>query len=147
MGNQSTKESRPEGSTHVTRFPSQTAPHETASGPNAPEQPDRQRNRQSRFGRGELGLLGLGNSGNSNNREEAPYERRETRQEREARKLERERAAREAEREKSLKEEHVDGGYLVTLGTYTGPEDFGKPVVRQLQVSKHLGTGGGIPSS
>lgn len=65
---------------------------------------------------------------------EPPYERRETRQEREARKLERERAIRAKERERSLKSEHVDGGYLVTLGTYTGPEDFSKPVVRQLQV-------------
>lgn len=38
------------------------------------------------------------------------------------------------ERERSLKEEGVDGGYLVTLGTYTGPEDFSKPIVRQLMV-------------
>ena len=38
------------------------------------------------------------------------------------------------ERERSLKEEHVDGGYLVTLGTYIGPEDFNKGIVRQLQV-------------
>ena len=60
---------------------------------------------------------------------------RETRQEREARKLEKERQARLKERERSIREEHVDGGYLVTLGTYTGPEDFSKPVVRQLQVS------------
>jgi hypothetical protein len=33
-----------------------------------------------------------------------------------------------------LKEEGVDGGYLVTLGTYTGTEDFSKPIVRQLMV-------------
>lgn len=38
-----------------------------------------------------------------------------------------------------MKEEHVDGGYLVTLGTYTGTEDFSKPVVRQLQASRLLG--------
>ena len=63
-----------------------------------------------------------------------PYERRETKQEREARRLERERQARLAERERSMKEEHIDGGYLVTLGTYVGPEDFNKQVVRQLQV-------------
>lgn len=33
-----------------------------------------------------------------------------------------------------MKEEHVDGGYLVTQGVYVGPEDFSKPVVRQLMV-------------
>lgn len=36
--------------------------------------------------------------------------------------------------ERSMKEEHVDGGYLVTQGVYTGPEDFNKAVVRQLMV-------------
>jgi hypothetical protein len=65
----------------------------------------------------------------------APERPRETKQEREARKVEKERQARLKEREKSLCEEHVDGGYLVTLGTYTGPEDFNKGIVRQLQVS------------
>lgn len=59
---------------------------------------------------------------------------RETRQEKEARRTERERQARLKERERSMREEHVDGGYLVTLGTYIGPEDYSKPVVRQLQV-------------
>lgn len=63
-----------------------------------------------------------------------PTQRRETRAERDARKLEKERATREKERERSTKEEGVDGGYLVTLGTYTGTEDFSKPVVRQLMV-------------
>jgi hypothetical protein len=38
------------------------------------------------------------------------------------------------ERERSMQEENVDGGFLVTLGTYIGPEDYSKPVVRQLQV-------------
>ena len=33
-----------------------------------------------------------------------------------------------------MKEEHVDGGYLVTMGTYVGPEDFNKQIVRQLMV-------------
>lgn len=42
--------------------------------------------------------------------------------------------AREKERERSIREEGVDGGFLVTLGTYTGPEDYSKPVVRQLMV-------------
>lgn len=60
--------------------------------------------------------------------------RRETKAEREARKLEKERALRAQERERSIREEGVDGGFLVTLGTYTGPEDFSKVIVRQLQV-------------
>lgn len=62
--------------------------------------------------------------------------RRATKQEREARKLEAERVAREKERERSMKEEHVDGGYLVTQGVYTGTEDYNKGVVRQLMVRK-----------
>jgi len=37
-----------------------------------------------------------------------------------------------------MQEESVDGGYLVTLGTYIGPEDYSKPVVRQLQVRENL---------
>jgi hypothetical protein len=71
--------------------------------------------------------------------------RRETRVEREARKLEKERLAREKERERSMKEESVDGGYLVTLGTYTGPEDFSKPVVRQLMASRSESPQSGRP--
>ena len=34
-----------------------------------------------------------------------------------------------------MKEEHVDGGYVVTQGVYVGTEDFNKAVVRQLMVS------------
>jgi len=60
--------------------------------------------------------------------------RRESKQEREARKLEKERIAREKERECSMREEHLDGGYLVTQGVYTGIEDYNKGVVRQLMV-------------
>ncbi|EKG20581.1 Protein SIP5 [Macrophomina phaseolina MS6] len=37
-----------------------------------------------------------------------------------------------------MREEGVDGGYLVTLGTYTGPEDFSKPIVRQLMIERRL---------
>lgn len=55
--------------------------------------------------------------------------------EREARKAEKERAARLKERERSMKEENVDGGYLVTQGVYVGAEDFNKGIVRQLMVS------------
>lgn len=33
-----------------------------------------------------------------------------------------------------MREEHVDGGYLVTQGVYVGTEDFSKAMVRQLMV-------------
>ena len=33
-----------------------------------------------------------------------------------------------------MREEHVDGGYLVTQGVYVGPEDFNKAIVRQFMV-------------
>lgn len=99
-----------------------------------PESSPRNRNRMSR---GDMAFLSIGSASprdRNRQREDAPFEHRETRAEREARRLERERATRAKIRERSLKEEHVDGGYLVTLGTYTGTEDFSKPVVRQLQV-------------
>jgi len=85
-------------------------------------------------------MLGLGSGAGSSS---APdhHERRETKQEREARRYERERLARIAERERSMKEEMVDGGYLVTMGTYTGNEDFNKQIVRQLQVCALLRLG------
>ena len=60
--------------------------------------------------------------------------RRANKQEREARRLEAERAAREKERDRSMRDENVDGGYLVTQGVYTGSEDYNKGVVRQLMV-------------
>lgn len=80
----------------------------------------------------DLSILGLRTS----ERDVATLEhRRETKQEREARRLERERVARVKERERSMREEHVDGGYLVTQGVYVGPEDFSKAAVRQLMVN------------
>lgn len=93
----------------------------------------------SRSGRGsrhDLSFLGLGGPAAAEPRDPALEPRRETKAEREARKLEKERILRAQERERSLREEGVDGGFLVTLGTYTGPEDFSKPVVRQLQVRR-----------
>jgi len=91
--------------------------------------------RHRRGSRHEITLFGLG--GHPERDPAAPEARKETKAEREARKLEKERAAREKERERSIKEEGVDGGYLVTMGVYTGPEDFSKAIVRQLQVSFH----------
>ncbi|KAK0616819.1 hypothetical protein B0T14DRAFT_568394 [Immersiella caudata] len=37
-----------------------------------------------------------------------------------------------------MKEEHADGGYLVTMGTYVGAEDFNKQIVRQLQIERKI---------
>lgn len=89
-------------------------------------------NGSRRGSRADLSFLHLGrNRGDDQPQQERV---RETRQEKEARRTERERQARLNERERSMREEHVDGGYLVTLGTYIGPEDYSKPVVRQLQV-------------
>jgi hypothetical protein len=89
--------------------------------------------RQRRGSRHEITLFGLGGHGERD--PAAPEARKETKAEREARKLEKERAQREKDRERSVKDENVDGGYLVTMGVYTGPEDFSKAIVRQLQVS------------
>ncbi|KAK1711563.1 hypothetical protein CaCOL14_010314 [Colletotrichum acutatum] len=138
MGNNSTKESRPiDPATDYRQSQAAYLNHSTSREAANDHASSR---RQSRFSRADLNLLGLGAAGSSSaaGREDAPYERRETRQEREARRLERDRVAREKERERSLKEEHIDGGYLVTLGTYTGPEDFSKSVVRQLQIERRL---------
>ncbi len=91
--------------------------------------------RSGRASRADLSSLGLlTGGGSSSRRQDAPFEHRETRQEREARRLEKERIARAKERERSMREENVDGGYLVTTGIYTASEDFCKTVVRQLQV-------------
>lgn len=89
-------------------------------------------NGSRRSSRHDLSFLHLGR--NRGEEQPQPERVRETRQEKEARRTERERQARLKERESSMQEEHVDGGYLVTLGTYIGPEDYSKPVVRQLQV-------------
>jgi hypothetical protein len=133
MGNASTKESRAGDAGNRAHHPSAGTAREAGSG--ASLQSERVSSRRNRVSRGDIGgILGLGSAGGSGSQAEPPYERRETKQEREARRLERERVARIAERERSMKEEHVDGGYLVTMGTYTSPEDFNKPIVRQLQV-------------
>ncbi|KAL1874357.1 hypothetical protein VTK73DRAFT_440 [Phialemonium thermophilum] len=140
MGNASTKESRP---VDPGRRQSQSSqPVATNLDPNtAATQSDRSgpSNRRNRISRADLGgILGLSSPNSGSSRPSGVAERRETRQEREARRLEKERIARIKERERSLKEEHVDGGYLVTLGTYTGPEDFNKQIVRQLQIERKI---------
>ncbi|KAE8144158.1 protein sip5 [Aspergillus avenaceus] len=132
MGNSQTKETRP-SSTHNRR--SQWGP---GGGGGRSPYGDRHHSEGSRSTRGsrpDLSILGIGNP----ERDIATLEhRRETKQEREARRLEKERVARAKERERSMREEHVDGGYLVTQGVYTGTEDFNKAVVRQLMLERRL---------
>lgn len=135
MGNSQGKESQPERRGHGRR----SSAHNVASPTTSTSGHDRSANnpygnsRSHRGSRPDLSILGF-RSTDHTERDPALEPRRETKAEREARKLERERILRAQERERSLKEEGVDGGYLVTLGVYTGPEDFSKPVVRQLQV-------------
>ncbi|KAL1955252.1 hypothetical protein VTO42DRAFT_8850 [Malbranchea cinnamomea] len=130
MGNTSTRESRPPFGPPPRhgRGPSGSGdgrdPYEIAGS-----------SRQHRGSRPDLSFLGI----STNERDVPQLElRRETKQEREARKREKERLMRIKERERSMKEEHVDGGYLVTQGVYVGPEDFSKPVVRQLMIERKL---------
>lgn len=129
MGNSQTKEAR--SAAPLRRRSHQWSPAGTSGGS---ERSPYQHGGRSRGSGPDLSILGIGSS-HTRDRDVAALEhRRETKQEREARHLERERTARIKERERSMKEEHVDGGYLVTQGVYVGTEDFGKAVVRQLMV-------------
>ncbi|CUS11776.1 unnamed protein product [Tuber aestivum] len=83
---------------------------------------------RSRHGDGLFGLSG---------RETRERDREAEREARELRKAERERE-RLKERERSLREESVDGGFLVTQGVYTGVEDFRDKIVRQLMIERRL---------
>ncbi|KAF1987175.1 hypothetical protein K402DRAFT_420409 [Aulographum hederae CBS 113979] len=140
MGNSSSKDGRGGSSSHHgpgSNRNGDASNHAGASGSSShPAQGRIYSSRGSRGSRHDISNL-LSIVGNAD-REPAQPERRETRVEREQRKLEKERVARAKERERSVKEEGVDGGYLVTLGTYTGPEDFGKAVVRQLMIERRL---------
>ncbi|POS87450.1 hypothetical protein EPUL_002162 [Erysiphe pulchra] len=133
MGNNSTKEARgPDLASIHGNNEMSGAPSPSASSTHR-NHSQTHTSRQGRENRADLFILGIGSSPNN------PLpERRETKQERDARKLEKERQARVKERERSLKEEHVDGGYLVTMGVYTGIEDFNKAVVRQLIIERRL---------
>ncbi|KAK4201534.1 hypothetical protein QBC40DRAFT_59646 [Triangularia verruculosa] len=130
MGNASTKESRGGDGSHRGHHGA------SQSGAGSSLHGDRSSGRRNRLSRGDLGVLGL--VGGSSSHSEHQHERRETKQEREARRLERERVQRLAERERSMKEENVDGGFLVTMGTYVGVEDFNKQIVRQLQIERKI---------
>ncbi|KAJ5981627.1 hypothetical protein N7499_009321 [Penicillium canescens] len=129
MGNSQTKESR-------SAVPSRRRSHQWSPGTSEASSRPYQGSRSARGSRPDLSILGIGSS---HDRDVATLEhRRETKQEREARRLEKERVARLKERERSMKEEHVDGGYLVTQGVYVGTEDFNKAVVRQLMIERRL---------
>ncbi|KAL1967014.1 hypothetical protein VTN77DRAFT_3538 [Rasamsonia byssochlamydoides] len=132
MGNSQTKEARSHHS------PSHRHGHRGSSPSDYGRSPYHggEGSRSGRASRPDLSFLGIGGT---SERDVASLEhRRETKQEREARRLEKERAARIKERERSMKEEHVDGGYLVTQGVYVGPEDFNKAIVRQLMIERRL---------
>lgn len=135
MGNSQTKEARNQSPSFA--GPSTSGPLTTTTRQDRPDQSGGDRPSVSisggrRSSRHDLLFLGLGAN---SERDTANVEtRRETKQEREARKLEKERAARLLERERSMREEHVDGGYLVTQGVYVGIEDYNKMIVRQLMV-------------
>jgi len=138
MGNSQTKEARLPSSPSRTRVNAQ-APGSPRPEPIRDSEPTHipayaPRNR--RGSRPDLSFLGIGGNGDQ---DVASLEaRRESKQEREARKLEKEKTARLKEREQSMKEEHVDGGYLVTQGVYVGPEDYNKSIVRQLMIERML---------
>lgn len=140
MGNSSTKEARPphphlhpgSGSHRGHQPPSPTSP----TSPSHPSDRHASSHYHSRRGdnRADLSLLGIRTSSQGRESSSQDAVRKETKQEREARRVERERVARLKERERSMREESVDGGYLVTQGVYTGIEDFSKSAVRQLMV-------------
>ena len=131
MGNHPSKERPPHH--HNPHLPPDQFPH--ASYPTPPDDPssaERPHGAPRRTSRHDLSIFGL--QTRSEIDPSSPEARKETKAEREARKLDKERALREKERERSVREEGVDGGYLATLGVYTGTEDFAKPIVRQLMV-------------
>ncbi|KAL6718549.1 SNF1-interacting protein [Lecanora helva] len=145
MGNSATKEQKSSGS-RLRSSDSGQASSPAASSPQSPSfPPPNERNpshpiynvRTGRGSRSDLStFLGIRNGSPA----EMPTleTRRVNKQEREAKKLEMERIAREKERARSMREEHVDGGYLVTQGVYTGPEDYNKGIVRQLMIERRI---------
>lgn len=141
MGNSATKEQRPPtsrlGSTDQRRASSPTTSSAAHLRSTEPSVHPLYSSRNGLGSRPEIASsLGIGNV---LERDTAGLEnRRETKQEREARRLQREKVNRERERERSMREENVDGGFLVTQGVYTGTEDYNKPIVRQLMVRKFL---------
>ncbi|SLM38156.1 hypothetical protein LPUS_08288 [Lasallia pustulata] len=144
MGNAATKEQKEQRPSHPGARSSNSRQNSSVvqREPSSPSASDRPAHLvyNSRHGRGSrpdlASILGMGSS---SDKEATGLEtRKETKQEREARKLAKERVAREKERERSMREESVDGGFLVTQGVYTGIEDYNKGVVRQLMIERRV---------
>ncbi|KAI1614069.1 hypothetical protein EDD37DRAFT_651653 [Exophiala viscosa] len=139
MGNSQTKEARGQGSSASRGSDSTSIGQRQDGQANSSEpslRPAYSSRGQRRGSRHDFSFLGIG--GSSDQDASSLEARRETKVEREARKAEKERAARLKERERSMKEENVDGGYLVTQGVYVGTEDFNKTVARQLMIERRL---------
>ncbi|KAL2889825.1 Protein sip-5 [Ceratocystis lukuohia] len=134
MGNTNGKESRDHQHGRHASAPDSSR-DDSQSG--VPSHSTSSRHRSRRGGRGHDSMLMFGIPV-ANSTEQQPFTHKETRAEREARKLEKERLLRAQERARSMQSERVDGGYLVTVGTYVGPEDFSKPVVRQLIIERRI---------
>lgn len=140
MGNSAGKESRssqlpPEHQGQRSNSPNRSYPTSPSYPPGPDGVPQLYASRHARGSRSELSTLFGLRQETERDRDIGSLEaRREAKAEREARRLEREKVAREKERERSMRQEHVDGGYLVTQGVYTGVEDYSKPIVRQLMV-------------
>lgn len=133
MGNSQTKEVRGDSGHQGNGAVASSSTHRTRSHDSQPSHRAQAPRRGSRTDFSSL--LGIG----SNEPDVASLEaRRENKAEREQRRQEKEKQARLEERERSMREEHVDGGYLVTQGVYTGPEDYNKPIVRQLIIERRL---------
>lgn len=132
MGNSQGKEARGSGESARSRGTPEVRQDTLQEYTGPPPPPPSSRPR--RGSRPDLSFLGIG--GNTDQDVASLEARRESKHEREARKAEKERTARLKERERSMREEHVDGGYLVTQGVYVGVEDYNKTIVRQLMVSE-----------
>ncbi|KAK6858860.1 SIP5 [Apiospora arundinis] len=143
MGNTSTKEARGGG-----RHEGYEAGGSSRSGGHGHhgEMPDRSSRRTSHRPERNTALNILTGGASSSSRREhreredddAPFQSRETRAEREQRRLNKERQLRAIERARSMAEEHVDGGFLVTTGIYPASEDWDHSVVRQLQLERRI---------
>ncbi|KAK3628288.1 SNF1-interacting protein [Elasticomyces elasticus] len=147
MGNSSSKDerrpSRPESSRHASSSSAAAAAATQQPVPPPQTPADRfathmytVRNGAARGSRPDLSFLTMGRDRSDDG--SASERPRETKQEKEVRKADKERQVRAKEREKSMRDEGVDGGYLVTLGVYTGTEDFDKAIVRKLQIERRL---------
>lgn len=132
MGNSSTKEARGQQETRASGSDSPTRRQDGSTPATESSSRSGLSSRHRGSSRPDFSFLGIG--GNNEESTLSLEQRRENKVEREARKAEKERQARLKERERSMKEEHVDGGYLVTQGVYVGVEDFNKVIVRQLMV-------------